>query len=91
MLDLAFVEFSLFRLNARPFDPEAVRVKTRFRKKPDILFVPVVMIAGVAAGLLEIGVLHMLHGPVIGMYIIAFHLVRGRRRADQKFSHFMPP
>ena len=82
MGDLGLVVFALLGLNARPFDGETVGVEAGSLQQRDVLGITVVVVAGVPGGLVEGGVLHPLHGPVVGMNVVALHLVGGGGRAD---------
>ena len=92
MLDLSLVELAFLRLNARPLDGEAVGVQPCRSQQFYIFFIAVVMVAGLAARLGEAAVRQMLLEPVVAVYVVAFHLMGGGRRADQEFlrkCHFV--
>ena len=83
MLDLTLVKHTGLRLDPRPFDGEAVGVQPRACQKFDVLLIAVIVVAGVAAGLIEAGKLHVFHGPVIAVDVIALHLMGCGGSADQ--------
>jgi hypothetical protein len=71
------VPFPLFRLDARPFDGEAVGLVVQGRGKIEIALVPRVVLARAAGRFLHFS--GLLPGPPIVVDIVAFNLVRGGR------------
>ena len=84
MFDLVGIKLPLLRFYSRPFYGEPVGIQSRFCQHADILLIAVVMIHSIPGGLYELGILHMFHEPVIGMYIIAFYLMGSGGRSQQK-------
>ena len=75
MLGLSIVEGSFAGFDAGPLHGEPISVQAGLSHKPDILLITVVMIHCVQRGFRKAGVLHLLHGPVIAVRVVAFHLV----------------
>ena len=95
MLYFSLIKHALLGLDPCPLDRKTIGVKSCLCKHPDIIAITVVVIYGVKAGLKEAGGFHMLHSPVVAVYIVALYLMRRGRGAEQKalwkFSHFISP
>ena len=77
MSDLFLVKFTLARLDPCPLNGEAIGIKSCLGKKLYILFVSIVMVNCIEAGLKEACGAHLLHCPIIAVYVIAFYLMGG--------------
>ena len=84
MLDFGRVELALLRLDARPFDRKAVGVQPGVRQQADIFFIPIIVVAGNAAGFCKAGMRQLLLRPVVGMDVVALDLMGGSGRADKE-------
>ena len=84
MIELCQGELSLFRLDARPLQGEAVEGEAQISEQGDVLAVAVIVIAGVARRLDVRAARHVLHDPVVIVDVAAFHLVRGGGGAPEE-------
>ena len=91
MLDFGGVKLAFLRLDARPFDRKAVGVQPGVRQQADIFFIPIIVVAGNAAGFGKARMGQLLLRPVVGMNVVALDLMGGSGRADKeaffKFLH----
>ena len=91
MLDFSRIKLALLRLDARPLNGKAIGVQPGVCQQLDVLFIPVIMVAGNAARLSKAGVRQLLLRPVVGMNVVALDLMGGSGRADKetffKFLH----
>jgi hypothetical protein len=77
MIELSDRKLTGRRLNAGPFDGEAIGVEAEAGKQCDVVGVTMVVIAGVARGFHKDGALKVFEQPEIGIGVGALDLVRG--------------
>ena len=84
VIDLGLRKLSVFRLDATPLHAEAIVVKTQLGEHRNVLWIQVVVIAGVSAWLFHARTNTMLPIPPIVIPVVAFHLVGGRCSTPSK-------
>ena len=84
MLYFFFVILALLWLNSSPLYGKSVGIETRCCKKLYVLLIAVVMVHSIKRWLIEIGMLKVLHYPVIAVYIIALYLMSRCSCTDYK-------
>ena len=84
MLDGFRVELSFLRLYPCPLDRKAVGVQPGIGQELDIFFVPMIMVAGNAAGLCKAGMGQLLLCPVVTIRIVALYLMGCCCSTDEK-------
>ena len=84
MIERGLGEEAFLRLDARPFDGEAIDAEAELLQHRDVARIEMIVIAGVARRILEQRVLHHLHQPEIAGRVAALDLMRRGRRAPQK-------
>ena len=77
-------ELALFRFNARPLQGEAVQVEAQLRQQGDVLWIAMIVVAGIAGGFCEDRLRHMFQQPYITVDVVPFDLMRRRGRSPQK-------
>src|SRR5690242_3522476 len=70
-------EMSAFRLNAGPFDREAIAVEAEAREQTNIVGETMIMIAGVEGRFFKQGGAAMFQNPQVAIDVVAFDLMRG--------------
>src|SRR5438876_10853116 len=84
MVKLRQGELTLFWLDARPLQGEAIEGEAQVGEQGDILEVVVIVVAGVARRLDVGAARHVFHDPVVVVDVAAFHLVCGGGGAPEK-------
>ena len=84
VIDLGLRKLSVFRLDATPLNAEAIVVETQFGEHRNVLWIQVVVIAGVSAWLFHTRTNAVLPIPPIVIPVVAFHLVGSRRSTPCK-------
>lgn len=84
VLHFGLNELLFLRFDPGPFNAEAIGAQIGSCHQTDVLFVAVVVVYGIQAGLYIAGMLHLLLGPAIAVDIVSLYLVGGCSGAQQK-------
>ncbi len=84
MRKLRFIEMPFFRFDSCPFDRKAIGVQSSIRHQPDVFGIAVIMVYSIIARFQKIRMYHVFLRPVVAVDIIAFYLMCGGCRADEK-------
>ena len=84
MFDGFRIKFAFLRLYPCPLDGKAVGVQPGIGQEFDVLFVPMIMVAGNAAGLCKAGMGQLLLCPVVAVGIVTLYLMGCCCSTDEK-------
>jgi hypothetical protein len=84
MFERGVGKFSFLRLNARPFDREAIGIETELRQQGNICWVAVVMVAGITGRFGINGSGQMFQNPALAVNIVSLYLMGGSSGAPEK-------
>ena len=84
MFDGFRIKFAFLRLHPCPLDGKAVGVQPGIGQEFDVLFVPMIMVAGNAAGLCKAGMGQLLLCPVVAVGIVTLYLMGCCCSTDEK-------